>query len=351
MDTLSAPGGPAAGGARPPVSCTALLEAPNEVPAPDFGLFRDVLNSHFYPADISDLEPSSVMRDPRISAVHLPRTTIGYVRFGTAVSVDPGDLAAYHVNVVLSGSVASQCGEQTAIATPQVAAVFSPSQHTILPRWDAAATQLSIKFTREVVEQELSHLLGRPVDHRIDFRLALPVDSGPGRHWLALLSALLQCLDAPRTEPLARHMESLERSLISGLLVSQTHSYTDALSADPVRHTPRGALARVIDEIERAPDRAYELADLAKLAGISARSLQYSFLEQYGTSPMRYLRRIRLQRAHEDLCQLNGSVADIAYYWGFTNLGRFAQAYREQFGELPAATLASVRQAPASRRR
>ena len=341
MDTLSANGGPAAGAVLP-VSCTALLDAPNEVPTPDFGLFRDVLNSHFYPADVNALEPSHVMRDPRLSAVHLPRTTIGYVRFGTPASVDPGDLSAYHVNVVLTGSVASQCGDQAAIATPQVAAVFSPDRHTVLPQWDADAAQLSIKFTREIVEQELSHLLGRPVVGRIDFRLAFPVDHGPGRHWLSLLSALLQSSDTPRTGPLTRHLESLERSLVSGLLVSQTHSYTDALSTDPVQRAPRGALARVVEEIGRAPDRNYGLADLAKLAGISARSLQYSFLEQYGTSPMRYLRHIRLDRAREDLCQRNGSVADIAYYWGFTNLGRFAQAYREKFGELPAATLASA---------
>ncbi len=54
---------------------------------------------------------------------------------------------------------------------------------------------------------------------------------------------------------------------------------------------------------------------------------------------MRYLRQVRLDRAHDDLTQAHGSVADIAYHWGFTNLGRFARAYRDRFGEFPAATL------------
>jgi transcriptional regulator GlxA family with amidase domain len=54
---------------------------------------------------------------------------------------------------------------------------------------------------------------------------------------------------------------------------------------------------------------------------------------------MRYLRQVRLNRAREDLTQAHGTVADTAYYWGFTNPGRFARAYRDRFGELPAETL------------
>ena len=54
------------------------------------------------------------------------------------------------------------------------------------------------------------------------------------------------------------------------------------------------------------------LADLARVAGTSARSLQYAFREQYGTTPTRYLRQVRLDRARDDLAQAHGSVADIA---------------------------------------
>jgi hypothetical protein len=50
---------------------------------------------------------------------------------------------------------------------------------------------------------------------------------------------------------------------------------------------------------------------------------------------MRYLRQVRLDRARDDLAQAHGTVADIAYYWGFTNLSRFARAYRDRFGEFP----------------
>jgi hypothetical protein len=74
--------------------CSIFLGTPNEVTAPDFGLFRDTLNSHFYPARVEALDRHAVMREPWLTAVHLTLTTIGYVRFGTTASVDPGDLPA-----------------------------------------------------------------------------------------------------------------------------------------------------------------------------------------------------------------------------------------------------------------
>ena len=333
--------------AHPALPLDVFLEAPNEVSQPDFGLFRDTLNHHFYPARVEALERHPTMREPRISAVHLNLTTIGYVRPGTLSSVDPGDLSAYHVNVALGGTVVSRCGDQEAIASPAMATVFSPGHHTSLPRWDADATQLSIKFTRPRVEEELSGLLGRPVVKPINFRLGFAVDHGAGQRWMAILSALLQSVATPGNQMLLRHLELLERSLITGLLLSQIHSYSDDFAGDAVQHAPAGALDRVIDEIQRAPDRGYTVADLARVAGMSARSMQYAFQDQYQVTPMRYLRQVRLDRVHDDLLQGVATVSNAAAYWGFTNPSRFARAYRDRFGELPATTLAQGRTAAA----
>jgi AraC-like DNA-binding protein len=229
------------------------------------------------------------------------------------------------------------------VASPRVATVFSPGRHTSLPRWDADAVQLSIKLPRTRVEDELAGLLGRPVVKPIDFQLAFPVDEGAGLRWMSILSALLQSVNIPGGRRYPRHQELLERSLISALLLCQPHSYTEQLLTDPQRPAPRGALDRVVEEIERAPDRGYTVADLAELSGVSARSLQYAFRERYQVSPMQFLRQVRLDRAHDDLAQGAGSVADIAAYWGFTNPSRFARAYRDRFGEFPAATLDAAR--------
>ena len=204
--------------AHPALPLDAFLEAPNEVSQPDFDLFRDTLNHHFYPARVDALERHPTMRAPRISAVHLNLTTIGYVRPGTLVSVDPGDLSAYHVNVALGGAVVSRCGDQEVIASPTVATVFSPGHHTSLPRWDADATQLSIKFTLPRVEEELAACsVGPSQTHRLPAGLprrpwcGSAVDGGAGR--------AAASVDTPGDQTPQRHLELLERSLITGLLL------------------------------------------------------------------------------------------------------------------------------------
>jgi AraC-like DNA-binding protein len=81
---------------------------------------------------------------------------------------------------------------------------------------------------------------------------------------------------------------------------------------------------------------------LAARSHVSVSSLQESFRRHLGMSPMAYLREVRLRRAHRALEKSDPSVttvASIAYQWGFNNLGRFAAAHTEAFGETPSATL------------
>lgn len=324
------------------LAARALEHAPNEVPSPDFGLFRDVLNSHYYPAKVEPLGSQGFVLAPRLSAVELPRMTIGYVRFGTDASVDPGDLIGYHVNVPVQGRVVSRCGDQEEVASPATAAVFSPHRHTALPHWEAGAAQLCIKLERHTVEEELGALLGRPVPKPIQFRLGLRIDSGPGKRWLALLASLLDFVDAsPRFRPLTnRHVELLERSVISGLLLSQVHSYTEALNDGPRTMVAPSSLDRVVEAIKACPGEPHTLADLSGIAGLRARSLQYAFREQFELTPMQFVRQVKLDKAFEHLSKGFGPVADVAYQLSFSNLGRFSRAYQERFGELPSATLA-----------
>jgi transcriptional regulator GlxA family with amidase domain len=85
---------------------------------------------------------------------------------------------------------------------------------------------------------------------------------------------------------------------------------------------------------------------LAAAASVSVRTLQESFRRYLGSSPMVYLREIRLRRAHEDLRAADPSattVAVVARRWGFTHMGRFAAAYQAAYGEAPSAALRAAR--------
>lgn len=102
------------------------------------------------------------------------------------------------------------------------------------------------------------------------------------------------------------------------------------------------ALRRAMTFIDENLDRPIALADIAGAAGLSARGLHTAFQRLLGESPMQRVRRGRLAHVHEDLLAADpeaATVAAIARRWGFTHLGRFAQTYRQAFGEPPSTTL------------
>ncbi|GAB7045219.1 hypothetical protein JCM9534A_03450 [Catenuloplanes indicus JCM 9534] len=81
----------------------------------------------------------------------------------------------------------------------------------------------------------------------------------------------------------------------------------------------------------------------AAAAGVSVRALQAGFRRHMDTTPLGYLRRVRLERAHRDLQAADpttgATVTVIARGWGFTDLSRFAADYHAAFGRLPRQTL------------
>ncbi|MFI5833378.1 helix-turn-helix transcriptional regulator [Micromonospora sp. NPDC051300] len=85
------------------------------------------------------------------------------------------------------------------------------------------------------------------------------------------------------------------------------------------------------------------VAQVAAACGVGARALQAAFQRHVGQSPLTYLRQVRLARAHRDLTAADpaegATVAATARRWGWANPGRFAAAYREEYGRQPSETL------------
>jgi len=83
------------------------------------------------------------------------------------------------------------------------------------------------------------------------------------------------------------------------------------------------------------------LGDLAKVCGVSLRSLFNAFEAVTGLSPMAYLRAQRLSRVHDVLSNAprGTRIIDVAADWGFWHMGHFAATYVAMFGETPSQTL------------
>jgi transcriptional regulator GlxA family with amidase domain len=84
------------------------------------------------------------------------------------------------------------------------------------------------------------------------------------------------------------------------------------------------------------------LSDIADAVNVTPRSVQYTFRRHLGTTPLEYLRRVRLERAHRELQAADPSsdtVMAIAGRWGFSHAGRFSRVYKQVFGLPPSRTL------------
>jgi transcriptional regulator GlxA family with amidase domain len=113
----------------------------------------------------------------------------------------------------------------------------------------------------------------------------------------------------------------------------------DTHAADTA-HPP--LLRRAVAFIHTNAQSDIGLGDIAAAVGVTPRSVQYMFRRHLGTTPLEYLRRLRLDRAHRDLLAADpavDTVTAIAGRWGFSHAGRFSIAYKQTFGTEPSRTL------------
>ncbi len=112
------------------------------------------------------------------------------------------------------------------------------------------------------------------------------------------------------------------------------HNYSGAMENGALTSLPK-SIVRAEDFMRAHCDEPLTLADIARAAGCSERGLQQAFKSKRRMGPMSVLRDIRLESAHNDLLHTCDSVTEIAYRWGFSNLGRFAQLFAKKYGEIP----------------
>lgn len=106
-------------------------------------------------------------------------------------------------------------------------------------------------------------------------------------------------------------------------------------------HQP-ALLRRAIAYLEEHAAEDIGVAEVASAVYVTPRALQYMFKRHLDTTPMAYLRRVRLDRVHYDLQtgdRWDTTVTAAAARWGFAHTGRFAVLYRETYGQSPHVTL------------
>ncbi len=124
------------------------------------------------------------------------------------------------------------------------------------------------------------------------------------------------------------------------LLASENGAICSALDVRPEDSDP--GLEKAESYILSHLSDQITLADLVTVAETSPSSLMRTFRVHRGTSPMKYVKQLRLESVQRELLAAESGtirVADVAMKYGFFQLGRFSAEYRHTFGELPSETL------------
>jgi AraC-like DNA-binding protein len=169
------------------------------------------------------------------------------------------------------------------------------------------------------------------------------VSPAMGRYWCSVTRLAHRELAGAQptlTHPLV--LAQLEQTLTAAALSVFPNTALTAAFGAPTGYVGPAALRRAVAYVDAHAGEAITVGDIAAAAGLGARALQYAFARHHGTSPMGYLRRVRLEGAHRDLKAADpelDTVGQIALRWGFAKPSRFAELYRRAYGITPRDTL------------
>jgi AraC-like DNA-binding protein len=170
-----------------------------------------------------------------------------------------------------------------------------------------------------------------------------PVSAAAARRWrstTAYVRDLMLAVPETAAEPL---LAGAAEQLLAATALA---TFPSNALADPTiedRHDAHSVtLRRAAAFIEDNAHRDITTADIAAAASVTIRAVQLAFRRHWDTTPLAYLRRVRLDRAHRDLLAADPAhetVTAVAYRWGFPSTSRFAAQYRAAYGVLPSHTL------------
>ncbi|MSY56342.1 MAG: helix-turn-helix domain-containing protein [Actinobacteria bacterium] len=288
---------------------------------------------------------TTTQKDEKLNTVHnritLGDVTLNYLDYGAEVRITPGELNSFYlIQIPLKGSAEISCGKDSIHSDITTASIPNPLEKLDMV-WHAGNPQLMVYINRATLEKRLEDLIGREIHVPVKFDLGMDLTTQKAKSWRNLIDTLVSDVDHEGLTMHAGIRNQFQDLIITGLLLSQKHNYSESIGTSIEPITSR-SVRLAMAACEANPQDPLTVTDMARYAGVSIRSLQDGFKKYVGMSPTDYLRNVRLNRVREELLaerSFDSSIADIAFTWGFTHLGRFAKIYHERFGELPSETI------------
>lgn len=241
----------------------------------------------------------------------------------------------------LSGRFAAGRADGAATETLRHALAFD-GRSSYRMRWYDECRVTNMLIDRSQFDRAVADLYGTGAAHTPFFDLTRARSDAAAERWIGIETLLWRELG--RAEPPAPLVHGqLIRLAVASLLENFTVTFT---TGEGDVHGPgsHASLRRAVAFIDSHAADDIGLAHIAAAARLSTRGAQDAFRRHLNTTPLAYLRRVRLDHAHQELLASSPSattVGRIAARWGFANPGRFAAEHRRVYGSEPAAVLRS----------
>lgn len=301
---------------------------------------QDVLTRRYCQHSITTESRNDAL-NARFSHRSFGTSSLNYLQYGARVRIQPREFETFYmVHVPISGTALLSIDNQEVEISRGMALIVSPSSR-VATRWSADCGQLMVQFSKERLETLLSKMILQPIKQPVRFERPFDFSTGPGSNFLGLIrylsDAFLESDAIYRSKPVS---EQFEQTMLTMLLTSFEHSYSDAIKAINQPACPRH-VARAYDFMVARAEEPITLQDITKVSGVSQRALYDGFKRFKGASPMACLRAIRMQHARQALLEAEegADVTQIAHRCGFLHMGRFAKSYHDIFKERPSQTL------------
>jgi AraC-like DNA-binding protein len=277
----------------------------------------------------------------RISRRWIGRLSYDELDFGYQMSCNVDPLGRICLCRVQSGHI-----DQKSIDGPPH--LFAPGEVNLVSQPDLAyvATIHAASYDLTMFDtEELSRVAG-PAPGRPGERVRLlghrPV-SVTAQHRLNATIDYVRKLAAPQSPALTPLVASTVTAHLA-TVVLDTFPNNAVFEPTAVERVSAGPalLRQAMEFIDSQAHHDIVLADIARSVHVTPRALQYVFRRHLDMSPMEYLRRVRIDRAHRELVRADPrstTVQSVAAQWGFAHTGRFSALYRSTYGRGPSETL------------
>ncbi|WP_253867715.1 AraC family transcriptional regulator [Mycobacterium sp. GA-1285] len=267
--------------------------------------------------------------------------TLDEVYVAGQIEVRPDPLNRVATIWSTGGRVASACeGTRSEVTAGEVGMLTQPHLPYRAHAEDARATVVLVDPA--VVAGVATGLPRGQAPLPIRFESFSPVDESAAQAWKHTVRYIRDTVLSE--ESLATPLVVGHASRLLAAVTLRTFPNTAASEPSPhdrIDHKPV-LLRRAMEFMDANATQDIALADIAEAVHVTPRAVQYMFRHHLDTTPLQYLRRLRLHYAHQQLLAADrnsDTVTAIAARWGFAHTGRFAVLYRQTYGQSPHTTL------------